>query len=148
MWEFSIILLVCTYIWCHAFVCLLLNFIFWNLTASQNPALSTFRQKCNVRWTLQQFQHVIQLNPETWNYASGSSVTFYFRSALFLIQIITSFEPLGLWKNSAIYSAHVTQNTQNNSIISSTILWMAMSSIILPIQWWRVSPIVPMTVNT
>jgi hypothetical protein len=77
IWESSFILLNCMYIWCHAFVCLLWNFIFSNLTASYNPALSTFWHKlqwptgpkCNVRWTLQQLQHCTQLNTETWNYA-------------------------------------------------------------------------------
>ena len=75
--EFSFKLSICTYIWCHTFASLLWNFIFRNLIASCNPALSTSRhtlqwstgQKCNVRWTLQQLQHRTQLNTEAWNYA-------------------------------------------------------------------------------
>ena len=66
------ILFICMYIWCYACVCLLWNFIFWDLIASCNTALTTFwhtlqwstGQNCNVRWTMQKLQRVTQLNPK------------------------------------------------------------------------------------
>jgi hypothetical protein len=69
IWEFSFTLLICMFISCHHFVCLLWNFIFRNLTASFNPSLSTFCLKWNVQWAMQQLQYWTQLNTETWNYA-------------------------------------------------------------------------------